>query len=191
MPLLAVRGNGPAGAYGFGAASGAADAYTLIDTVTVTSSVSSVTFSSIPADYDDLQITYRINQSSTEAFLTMRFNNNTSSIYDANSVQTYNSNTAASSVYNNTSMFLTQNYGIQVNAEGGGVIDILNYASTTYYKTAQIFSGNSETNHVFHMSAGTWPDTAAISSIQILDNGTTAYINAGSKFSLYGITRAQ
>jgi hypothetical protein len=70
-------------------------------------------------------------------------------------------------------------------AYGVGVCDILDYSSTTKNKTSRTLSGVVTDNTVVELRSGVWLNTSAITSLTIAVFGTS--INAGSRFSLYGI----
>lgn len=160
-----------------------------IATVSVGSGgTSSVDFSSIPSTYAHLQIR-GIFQTSRNADSQMytRFNGDTSNNYSyhtlygtGSSIGSYGSGTINTGAWGNcgpttTSVFTT------------AIIDILNYSSTSMYKTVRILTGwdNNGTGQVNFGSFG-WRSTDAISSISIFcaNSGTTQQY---SQFALYGV----
>jgi hypothetical protein len=67
------------------------------------------------------------------------------------------------------------------------IINVMNYANTTTYKTS-ISRGNNSANRV-RAYVALWRNTAAITSIQIITNGAINFAT-GSTFTLYGIASA-
>ena len=83
--------------------------------------------------------------------------------------------------------------GIRVNSDSGNttpsvaIIDILDYASTSKYKTFRIFSGQdyATSSGYLEIDSGLWMNTAAITSISVINVGTSW--NTNTRVSLYGI----
>jgi hypothetical protein len=71
------------------------------------------------------------------------------------------------------------------NSFGAGVIDILDYSSTTKNKTVRAIYGVSDATPGVNLTSGLYAQTTAISSLTV----TTATGNfaVGSRASLYGI----
>ncbi len=162
------------------------NALTLISTQVLSSGASSVTFSSIPSTYKHLQIRAAITDSSGAGIVQMQYNSDTGSNYswhylaaNGSSVTSYNGTTT-------TAMRNTLYYwGIQNAIPTGLILDILDYSSTTKYKTSRAFSGAAGTSaNEMGIFSGLWQNTAAVSSIRLFTGGT---YNAGSRFSLYGV----
>jgi len=167
--------------------------YDFIATNNVATATSSITFSSIPQTYQHLQLRYvgRNGRSSdTAGHLGLQINSSYTTYLGA----MYYSSGASPAGLDGTpggstgyQLFAT---GASANASayGTGIVDFLNYASTTQLKTARVIhaspSGSSES--LVGTSVMTLTNTAAITSISItgIDG---ANIIAGSKFSLYGL----
>jgi hypothetical protein len=121
--------------------------------------------------------------------LGVRFNSDTGSNYAAHRLRgngTSASAAGSASVTVMDSSPIINVYGNLANYYGVAVIDIIDYASTTKYKTLRSFTGAdiNGTGQVA-LSSGLWMNTAAITSISI-----TQWIQdcaAGSTFALYGI----
>ena len=72
------------------------------------------------------------------------------------------------------------------NCFGAGVIDILDYANTSKYKTMRSLSGfEDNSNGQIWLISGLWMSTSAVTSITIAP--TTSPILQYSSFALYGI----
>lgn len=193
-PILSARGGMSAGAYGWGVLSGGAVAsFESIQTVTGNGSGTTLSFTSIPNTFQHLQIRgIAHNDSAGVQVNGLRFNSDSGST-------NYSSHYFAS---NGSSTFAGGNGNqsiIDVDVIGGNVatfpyaliIDILDYASTSKYKTAQIFAGynkNTASGSVVELNSGAWKSTSVINSITLSSNGN-AY-STSSTFCLYGIKGA-
>jgi len=166
-----------------------------IATVSVGSGGSStITFSSIPSTFTHLQLRYiaRSAQVGNTSSLILRFNSDTGSNYwayheifaDGSTVNAYNDSTAT----------LTQIDQIPAanktaSVFGAGVIDLLEYTSTSKQKTIRFLDGwdaNGSGSVVFGSSLYKPSTIAAISTITITDAYAQNFAQY-SHFALYGI----
>ena len=173
------------------------NSYESIATVTVGSGGSSaITFSSIPSTYKHLQI--RAIASSVQGldrggtYIYARFNSDTGTNYSWHQLKGNNSTAAAGGGANEDAIYGSDTLysGGVANVFGAMVMDILDYANTSKYKTVRILSGfdsNSAStgNTSIGLNSGLWRNTAAISTITIPNNGFNFAQN--SQFALYGI----
>jgi hypothetical protein len=78
--------------------------------------------------------------------------------------------------------------GDTANIFGTTVFDILDFASTTKYKTTRGLSGNVGTggavNTEIELTSGVWQSTSAITSVNFVSDN---YLVTGTRLSLYGI----
>ena len=167
-----------------------------IQTYTLSSSQSSVTFSSIPSTYKHLQIRGIAKESSTGTGgpnMTLTFNgDNTYTNYYGHYLNGSGSGTPASggvqaSGYNALIGNTTTSNGSYTSMFSAIVLDILDYASTTKNKTIRSLSGhdnNGSGEMVFGSAA--WFSTSAVTSLTIAIAGGTSYV-ANTQFALYGI----
>lgn len=185
--IAAINGNG-----------GIAGDYQSISTVSLSSPASSITFSSIPATYQHLQIRLIAHCTDTSAtgYGLYRFNSDSSASYASHVL--YGTGSAAGA---NTGLgtSTTRSYWGTIPSQASAsflsssysatVIDVLDYANTSKYKTTRILHGedqNTFTTGSIELISGLWQNTAAISTITIgLDAGTnfSTYTHA----ALYGI----
>lgn len=158
-----------------------------IATLTPTSGTS-VTFSSIPQTYKHLQLRVTAHTASDGISLGLQFNGSTTSNYTGHIL--YGNGTTTATIANVNDPQLTINaIGMSTaNISGVGIIDIIDYASTSKNKTMNSFAGvNTNTGFTrISLISGFWPSTAAINSITILSLGGYAY-QSGTSFALYGI----
>ena len=163
--------------------------YVALATTTLSSASSSVTFSSIPADYRDLVLIGNARTTTTNArgyeICGFQFNSDTGSNYSRVRMR-YNGSTYGS------------DSGTGGNLEFEGIIDqstasgtfnmvklqLLDYSATDKHTTA-LFGGNNLSGQTGSY-AGRWANTAAVNTIKFftIQGGT---FDAGSTFSLFGI----
>lgn len=171
-----------------------------IATVTATGGESSLTFSSIPQTYKALQVRYLYKDTSTSSFafnsggsIVIRYSGDGVNSHYPSHELTGNGTTAAA--YGNTSTAAGLTDGSYVpsgasyaNMYGAGIIDFIDYASTTKYKTIRAFNGadtnGTNTNQGVGLCSLLWVNTSAITSMVFNPVNTFA---AGSTFALYGI----
>jgi len=174
------------------------NSYESIATVSVGSGgQSTISFTSIPATYTHLQIRYiaRSAQVGNASSLIVKYNGDTGSNYwayheifaDGSTVNAYNDSTAT----------LTQIDQIPAanktaSVFGAGVIDLLEYTSTSKQKTIRFLDGwdaNGSGSVVFGSSLYKPSTIAAINEIAITDAYAQNFVQY-SHFALYGIKGA-
>ena len=183
-------GNSLAGIYGTGAPPIPPSSFESIATVTAAGGETSLSFGSISADYKSLQIRILSRRTTgTTAIVQVQFNSDTASNYwwhyisgDGATAAATNSGAATTSM---RTFFMNSGTNV-ANQYGVGVIDILDYASTTKYKTLRSFGGNDQnaTGRV-SLTSGMWNSTAAVTSVEFSFLGDA--LAAGSTFALYGV----
>jgi hypothetical protein len=174
-----------------------AGAYESIAVATVPSGgVASITFSSIPQTYTHLQVRGIMRQftgGNTGTFgLVTTFNGDRGSNYTASHVlfgtgASANAGASSTSQSSGTSV----NYpgsGETANAFGAMVVDILDYANVTKYKTLRGFGGydGNNTNGIVTLRSFAWMNTNAINSITF-DFASSANLAEFTSIALYGI----
>tara|TARA_R110000824_G_scaffold260067_5_gene448720 strand:+ start:215 stop:703 length:489 start_codon:yes stop_codon:yes gene_type:complete len=156
--------------------------YTLIDSTTLASSASSVTFSSIDQSYGDLVLAIEVSSGSSTARPALRFNGDTGNNYFAVVAVNNTSNTSHTISY----LRLETDYSIQ-NGTLLGSCQIMDYSATNKHKSVLI-RNDSPSRGVAGMIAGRWANNSAISSIELLSYGGDFL--AGGTVYLYGILKA-
>jgi hypothetical protein len=169
------------------------NSYESIATVALTSTSSTITFSSIPATYKHLQIRSIATQgtggsSGSDTFNTARFNGDSGSNYVSHYVGGDGSSAFASATGTSSSSCW---FGIATtsttSAFAANIIDILDYSNTNKYKTIRGLSGDDRNGAGFIiLQSVLWMSTAAISSIVISAAGSPV-LQANSHFALYGV----
>ena len=159
--------------------------YTLIDSVTLTSSASSVTFSSIPQTYGDLVLTYELLGVGGIASVGHRLNADSGSNYSYVRMAG-NGSTSISGSGSLDSMTISANAYPTTTTKGMGSTQFMDYSATDKHKSALSRANNAEIGTM--ASALRWANTAAITSIE-----SFAFSNswaAGGTVNLYGIAKA-
>jgi hypothetical protein len=170
-----------------------AKTYKLISNQRLTSTTATVTFSSIPATYDDLviKISARTNVANANDMLSMLVNNNNASIYS----RTWLSGDGASLSTANISASQPLNGRYDLD---GDTATASAFSQTEIYIPAYLSAANKplswtsamETNSTtayMNILAGYMATTSAISSIKFTANDSNNSFLSGSTFYLYGI----
>lgn len=160
-----------------------------IATINGTGSSGTITFSSIPSTYKSLQV--RILHLNTSGdVIYMRLNGDTGANYVRHNLTGYNSSVYAQGGVSQT----------QANLDGGftggnatypevGIVDIIDYANTSKYKTIRAFMGvdfNGTSTGTISLTSNLWLNTSAVNSLTLFSpSGGNFATNA--TFALYGI----
>ena len=159
----------------------AGSTYTPIATTTLGSAQSSVTLSSIPSTYTDLIVVIAGSNSTSEGAFRFYCNTDTSSNYSWTQLYGDGSSAASNRGSSDTKMTL----GRQATTQSTSVIQFMNYANTTTYKTA---IGRGSPTTIVTANVGLWRSTAAINQLVVSNEGGN--IASGTTFTLYGIASA-
>jgi hypothetical protein len=170
--------------------------YESISTVTVGAggSSASASFTSIPATYKHLQVRVfgRGTGTGNREYIAIRFNNDTGSNYwwhglngNGAGIDSQNSSTADTLAKAGFSTIPVSD--APANYFGSAVIDILDYASTSKYKTTRSIAGQdqSDGNGRLNLVSGVWNNTVAVNRVDVfLGSGSWGPY---SSVALYGI----
>jgi hypothetical protein len=175
---------------------GVANSYESIATVTVgAGGASSVSFTSIPATYQHLQIRgIARNNSGTSglAFIRTKFNSDaTSGNYYGHYLYGSGSAVSAAAAAGQTNGAIAGFVGNNSNTASSFptvIIDVLDYANTSKNKTTRALTGGdfNDVNGGVALISGLWMSTSAITSIEITSDSGTGLVQYSS-FALYGI----
>jgi hypothetical protein len=189
-PLLATRAGDSAQGYGLFGAVAASSSFESIATVTAAGGETSLTLNSIPSTYKSLQIRMISRRTTgTGHLVVLQFNADTGSNY-ANH-QLYGTSSGVVSAGGNTSAtnirLITANGAVNLaNQFGAGITDIIDYATSSKYKTVRTFGGyDNNSDGRIELTSGLWMNTAAVTSITFSFFGDA--VAAGTNFALYGI----
>jgi len=181
-PLLGMMASGATGSK--------QSSYESIASATGTGASGTITFSSIPATYKHLQLRGTSQESSTSNYAILRPNNDSSTAnYTYHSIYGDGSAVTADGYITGLSGALSVNgtdIGQNSDTTGVGIVDIIDYASTTKYKTFRSITGydNNGSGLIFLISS-LWKDTTAISSLTIV--AEAGNFTTKTTFALYGI----
>lgn len=167
-----------------------------IATVTVgAGGTSTVEFTSIPSTYTHLQVRAlgkMTNSGTATGAITMRFNTDTSSNYNAHRLLGENGTLYAQN-YSGTYIDFVGQWTLassSANVFSVAIIDILDYANTNKYKTIRSLNGaegNSTAIADIALSSGLWRSTSAIDTIKFSGSNFSGGLAQYSHFALYGI----
>lgn len=189
-PILGARGGLSASAYGFTSSVRVLGDYESIATTVVGAGGSStITFSSIPSTYKHLQIRSFAKWNSGSADFRaglMRFNGDSGNNYSAHLLSGDGASPGAAAVANYSSAYWTGHYYGANGAYTADIIDILDYANTSKYKTSRSLAGyDANGAGRIDYASGSWRSTSAITSVSIIISADT--FAQYSHFALYGI----
>lgn len=174
-----------------------ATTYTLIASSVLSSTATSVTFSSIPATYTDLIMKWstRSDSAGDSTDATFRFNGSSSTNYSTTILYSNGSSVMNDLVSNRADLysnFLTNGGASTSNTFSNGELYFPSYASSRNKPVS--IDGRTEKNALnspqITMVAGLFRDTTAITSITMYSGPTASPTNSfvsGSSFYLYGI----
>ena len=174
---------------------GVATSYESIATVTVgAGGASSITFSSIPSTYQHLQIRgiARSNRSGVSVdYAKVAFNSDSGANYSDHALYGNGGSALAQSATSANFIRLNRFAATTAgsNTFGAIVIDILDYANTSKYKTLRSLGGiddNAGAVAEIWLCSGLWMNTSATNSVTITVGGGTNWTEYSS-FALYGI----
>lgn len=155
--------------------------YQLIDSATLTSSASSVTFSSITQDYRDLVLVVEaLGNASNAANVLLTLNSDTGSNYPYVGMS---GNGSTASSFNGTSTSVS-GFGSDGTTKVLSTFQIQDYSATD--KHTPILVRANRPDSVVQARAARWANTSAVTTITITDNLANGYA-IGSIFYLFGI----
>ena len=169
---------------------GATPAFELISSQILTSSASSVTFSSIPSDYKHLQVRALVQTSNGNynGELNVQFNGVGGTSYSHHALWG-NGGSVISDGTTSTDgierIYVTGSTTASV--FGAVIIDILDYSSTNKNTTVRSLNGYAGSNGEIHLTSGMFNNTAAVTSITFDSASAAQNLQSGSRFSLYGV----
>jgi hypothetical protein len=188
-PLITTKAGASAGAYGWGAASaGPVASFESIATLNGTGSSGTITFSSIPSTYTHLQIRgMAYDGAANNVYL--RANGDTGTNYSRHRLFGNGSAVSATGSATQAQIDTGMYGGYTTNIMSVWTIDLLDYASTTKYKTFRGLAGYDQNGAgAISVFSGLWQSTSAVTSISLIDSAGN--FNTQTTFALYGIKAA-
>ena len=162
--------------------------YEPIATTTLTAGTATVTFSSIPATYTDVVAVVHAISDGTFANFNVRVNGDTGSNYSRTRLSGNGTSATSARATSQTSFFLADVSGISNTGRSFYIVNFMNYANTTTYKTviSRTNTVNGNLGDGVELHAQLWRSTSAINEISFL----VSDFASGSTFTLYGIKAA-
>lgn len=158
----------------------AGSTYSTIATQTLGSNTNTVTFSSVPQIYTDLILVFN-GSNTANSDIRIQLNSDTAGNYSRTMMFGYSGGTVTGRD-SNLAYWTASSY---IN-RGNAIIQIMNYSSTTTFKSSLI--RNDISSDITYSSVNLWRSTSAVNAIT-LSQPTHNFI-AGSTFTLYGIAAA-
>ena len=164
--------------------------YEKVQSTTLDSTQSSVSFTSISGAYTDLVLIINpIANAASDSYPYIRFNSDSNTNYSRTFFRGTGAATAADRASNEDRGYLIGGNVVQTNNAFNGIVNINNYSNTTTYKSYSSRTNSpTGTNASAEGLVGMWRSTSAITSITIYC-GSNSFVS-GSTFALYGILKA-
>jgi len=162
-----------------------ASTYTPITTQTLSSSQTTITFSSISSAYTDLRLIAMPFSTVNGMNYQFQINGDTGSNYSYTAIRA-NGAAASASQTTNGSFFDNLNMGVYTTTPHIYRYDLMNYSNATNNKT--VLMRFDEISGFTAVSVGLWRSNSAITSITL--TAITNQFASGSVFTLYGIKAA-
>lgn len=169
--------------------------YESIQTISLSSSQSSIEFTSIPNTYKHLQIRFfgRCSRVNAGTYMLMRYNGDTASNYADHGLRGTGGGGAPTTDNASGQGFISINRisgsTAPSNVFGVGIIDILDYANTNKKKVSKYIAGletnQNNGNSEVWFGSGLWNDTTTISSIKFTEATASDFVQY-THFALYG-----
>lgn len=176
-----------------GAGGASLSSYESIATASGTGSSGTITFSSIPSTFKHLQlrIMARSTGAGTRGDLYLYMNTDTGTNYTYHYLYGSGSTAGAGGAGTQGLTYLGSipyTSGL-TSTMGVATVDILDYGSTTKYKTQRTFNGEDQNGSGYvYMVSGLWMNTAAITTLEV--KVLSGSFSTDSRFALYGIKEA-
>jgi hypothetical protein len=176
-----------------GAGGAVASSYESIATATGTGSAGNLSFTSIPSTFKHLQIRYIARDTGAIDFTNFyaRVNNDSGNNYARHRLVGDGSTATASGQATENQYMVGEATGASASSGimGVGIIDILDYASTSKYKTIRHFTGaNLNGSGEVHIQSALWMSTSAITQLNFIPPSSGWATT--TTFALYGIKEA-
>ena len=166
------------------------DFFSIATAVVDSNGASNITFSNIPQTFTHLQLRVLFKPSANPSWANISFNSDTTYTNYANHDLRGNGSSAnsyfgqGSGTYIYTILYVASPTS---NIFAGGVVDVLNYASSNKNKTVRSLGGvDANGSGNADLASGLWTSTSPITSITINTNNGDSFTQY-SKFALYGV----
>jgi len=179
MAITTTPSGGPQGEY---------STYTPIYSQTLSSSTTSITFSSIPTTYTDLELVITAKSDGGYASLVLRCNSDSSSLYSSTYLQANGTSATSGRIASQSTLVLSPSVlGISSNEFTDYKVSLYNYSNTTTSKSMLLRSGAANQGTQVH--TGLYRSTSSLTSLTLSINSGSNFVS-GSTFTIYGIRAA-
>jgi hypothetical protein len=167
-----------------------AKTYEPIQTQTLGSNTTTVSFTSIPSTYTDLVLVcVPAAQDADFNAMIMRFNSDSSALYSYTFLRGNGTSATSSRSSGDTRIYISEFALSNVVGDQNIIVQIQNYANTSTNKT--LLARSNRASSSLEATVGLYRSTSAISRIDLETSaGATNQIKSGSTFTLYGIKSA-
>ena len=158
----------------------------LIQRINATGSSSSISFTSIPSTYKNLQVRAVFSAAATSGSVFIQVNGDTGSNYARHNLSGDGSTTYGRSSASTGYPSLNTNYNLSPTYPSALIVDLIDYASTSKTKTMRAIYGldiNGSSSEI-DLNSILWASTSAVNRVDIFA-GTN--FTSGSTFALYGM----
>ena len=164
--------------------------YEPIDTQTLASETTSITFSSIAATYTDLRIVFVVvKPSATNVGGRIRFNSDTGSNYSYTWMVGNGTSATSGRGTSTAELELFTGSAVTTTSPQLQIIDIFSYAGSTYKTVLWAESSDKNGSGAVSRNVGLWRNTSAITTIELSDSSARNF-GVGTIATLYGIKNA-
>jgi hypothetical protein len=160
--------------------------YDKIESQTLGSTQSTVTFTTIPQTYTDLVLIINPIITTGSKDVCVQFNGDAASNY-SNTILSGDGSSASSARLSGQVRIFLDYFAVVNTARSNRVVNIMNYSNATTNKTVLSRANNAGAG--VDAIVGLWRNTAAITSM-VLNAQTGGTFDVGSTFTLYGIKAA-
>jgi|TARA_R110001599_G_scaffold262554_2_gene463125 hypothetical protein len=180
----------PLGILALAGVTGGGGAYDLLESETLTSGVSNITFDNLDtySDYQHLQIRL-VGKTTAYPGFYLRFNSDTGSNYAMQRLFANGTNVTSAALTNWDTMIFVNSLPDESstsNEFGAAVADILDFSNSSKHTTVRMLSGAVYDDYpTIALHSGLWENTNAVTSIEIIEPSSGTFV-AGSRFGLYG-----
>lgn len=159
--------------------------YDLLDSTTLASSASSVTFTSIDQSYRDLIIVFLGKQATDRGRLYMYLNSDTGANYNEVWIAGQGSFDTANDDFNFNAGIITPYIDLQDDNDNLVILQLMDYSQTDKNKSWLVRNDRAASGTV--ASAGRWANNSAINTIKFEPQQPAELLAAGTKIEIYGI----
>lgn len=165
-----------------------ATTYEPIQTTTLTSAQSSITFSSIPSTYTDLRVVWVGTNTTGSSEVRLRFNSDTGTNYSQTALSGNGSSATSGRLTSQTLIYLTWGNSLNGTLPAFKTVDVFSYTGSTYKTVLSTESTDRNGSGSVVANVGLWRSTSTITSIELsVDTNNFA---TGTTATLYGIKAA-